>query len=197
MLAAMSHIDSFRHQEVGNFLGLPVYLPLQDIDGDFKATPRQLLIGGGSGEHPAVVLTDPQAAVAAFLGEVEPHVRLSPQELQAWREAYKPFRPEFEHKLLAFYDWNAETYHGFYERCCSRYTSSYSVHMDKMSLERWLVYGLGEFVFYAMPQLAPDLMPRLADPYGKFTQVMYSEVLLTPPNMPVFANGGNTFFPRA
>lgn len=194
--AAMSHIDSFKHQQVGEFLGLPVYLPLQDIDGDFQATTRQLLVGGGSGEHPAVVLTDPQAAAAAFLAEEDPHVDLSAEELKAWRAAIQPFAPDFPHKLLAFHDWSISDYHGFHERCRNPHTSSYGIHESKMGVEYWMALGLGEFVFYAMPQLAPDLMARLAAPYAKFRHVIYSEVLLVPPNMPVYANGGNAFFPR-
>ena len=47
----MSHIDSFKHELVGLFGGLPVYHPLEVIDGDFRCDPTQLLLGGGSGEQ--------------------------------------------------------------------------------------------------------------------------------------------------
>ena len=48
----MSHIDSFKHEIVGLFGGLPVYHPLEDINGDFKCSTKQLVIGGGSGDQP-------------------------------------------------------------------------------------------------------------------------------------------------
>ncbi len=41
----MSHIDSFRHQLVGYLGYLPVYHPLEEIDGDFRCSPRQLVLG--------------------------------------------------------------------------------------------------------------------------------------------------------
>ncbi len=49
--------------------GISVYFPLEDIDGDFKCTTKQLLIGGGSGEDPALVIKNPLAATAMFLDE--------------------------------------------------------------------------------------------------------------------------------
>ena len=67
----MSYIDTFDHELVGFFAGLPLYHPLETVtgsDGDeFGCTPRQLVLGGGSGEHPAVVLLEPPAAVAAIM----------------------------------------------------------------------------------------------------------------------------------
>lgn len=60
----MSHIDSFKHEIVGLFGGLLVYHPLEDIQGDFVCTPKCLLIGGGSGEHPALVIESPLKAVS-------------------------------------------------------------------------------------------------------------------------------------
>jgi hypothetical protein len=71
----MSYIDTFDdtfdHGLVGFFAGLPRYHPLETVAGsggdELGCTPRQLVLGGGSGEHPAVVLRQPPAAVMAFL----------------------------------------------------------------------------------------------------------------------------------
>ena len=65
----VSHIDSFKHELIGLFGGLPVYRPLQLIDGDFQCDVNQLVLGGGSGEHPALVVKNLLAAVACYLDE--------------------------------------------------------------------------------------------------------------------------------
>jgi hypothetical protein len=67
----MSYIDTFDHELVGFFAGLPLYRPLEIVAGsggdEFGCTPLQLVLGGGSGEHPAVVLAQPRAAVVWYL----------------------------------------------------------------------------------------------------------------------------------
>jgi hypothetical protein len=55
----MSYIDLFKHREVGNICGLPLYLALENIDGDeFKCKTGSVIIGGGGGEHPGMVIKD-------------------------------------------------------------------------------------------------------------------------------------------
>ena len=53
----MSYIDVFQHEHCGYITGIPVYRLLESSleEVEFIATPHQLLVGGGSGEHPAVV----------------------------------------------------------------------------------------------------------------------------------------------
>lgn len=64
---------------------------------------------------------------------------------------------------------------------------------EDMSVEEWLVLGFGEFVYFAMPALASPLIERLDEPYAHFCHVRYGNIMLIPPNMPVYANGGNAF----
>jgi hypothetical protein len=47
----MSYIDSFRHEFIGFFAGLPVYHPLEVVvdTANFSCTPQNLIMGGGSG----------------------------------------------------------------------------------------------------------------------------------------------------
>jgi hypothetical protein len=56
----MSYIDTFDHELVGFFAGLPLYHPLEAVMGsggdEFGCTPLHLMLGGGDGEHPEVVL---------------------------------------------------------------------------------------------------------------------------------------------
>lgn len=194
----MSHIDSFRHQLAGSLFGLPVYLPLQDIQGDFTCTTRQLVIGGGSGEHPALVLKDPPGAVAEFLREAVPGLKLAAPEEKAWRAVFEPFLPDRLRDVLVFYDWDLATYHAFYELCRSPAAQNpYMGERGWMEMEEWLIRGLGEFVFYALPHLAEGIAGKLEQPYAKFREVLFNNVMLVPPNMPVYANGGNAFFPPA
>ena len=59
----MSYIDTFDHEFIGFIAGLPIYLPLEtvtasDIPSEFGCSPQNLIIGGGDGEHPAIIVTD-------------------------------------------------------------------------------------------------------------------------------------------
>jgi hypothetical protein len=193
----VSHIDSFKHSLVGSFLGIPVYLPLEDIDGDFRCTTQQLLIGGGSGEHLALVVQKPLAAVAMFLAEEVPHLPLSPETGEAWKAVYQPFIESDFWAILRFYEWDIKTYHSFFECCKNGHAiNRYSVYSSSKKLEEWLILGFGEFIFFSMPQLAAEIVSRLSDPYQHFHHMRYNNILLIPPNMPVYANGGNAFFPK-
>lgn len=52
----MSFIDVFQHKHVGFIADIPIYLPEQDISGEFTARANAILLGGGSGELSAWVL---------------------------------------------------------------------------------------------------------------------------------------------
>lgn len=199
----MSHIDSFRHEIVGFFGGIPVYHPLEIIRGDFYCDPSQLVLGGGSGEHPAMVLEDPTAAVALFLDTELTALKNSPvpaaqHPLTAvaheWLEIVRPFTNGALDDYFTFYDWTDETHENFHALCTSRALPN-PCWKDawKADIRTWLALGFGEFVFFAMPDLAPDLVGQLRDPYAHFRHVRYANILLIPPNMPVYANGGNAF----
>ena len=189
----MSHIDSFKHALVGEFIGVPVYLTLESIAGDFRCPARHLVIGGGSGEHPALVVANPLAAVARFLVEELQTLKLDGKTRDAWRGACLPFVRQ-DSEILTFCDWTADDHEEFRTRCESPFhLNSYAIYKSRMSLEEWLILGLGEFIFFAMPSLAQDIMDRIESPHGPFRHIRYSVILLVPPNMPVYANGGNAF----
>ncbi|WNJ19359.1 hypothetical protein [Pontibacter sp. G13] len=183
----MSHIDSFRHELVGLFGYLPVYHPLEVIQGDFHCTPNQILIGGGSGEHPALVIEHPTCAVARFL-EQEAQSR---KELKAWKSIYTPYLNPSTDEILTFYEWSEDTHQNFRAICTS---PSLPNALTTQNLKEWLILGVGEFIFFAMPDLAPAIMESLDDPYKGFFHMSYNNIMVVPPNFPVYSNGGNRFF---
>lgn len=190
----MSHIDSFEHAFLGTFIGLPVYLPLEDICGDFECTTRQFLVGGGSGEHPALIVKNPLAAVAEYLHEVVPDSKMCSADKDKWRSVYENYLWLRTRDILEFSDWNIQTYHSFYDRCSSPYAeNSFRVYSESKSIEEWLILGFGEFVFFALPQLAPEIMSQIEEPYKHFHHMLFNNIMTLPPNFPVYANGGRAF----
>lgn len=182
----MSHIDSFKHELVGFFGGISVYHPLEDIDGDFVCNPSQLLIGGGSGEHPALVIENPTSAVAYFLDAEIDYI-----EMSVWRDIIAPhFKVPME-EILSFYEWNIRTYRNFYKLSKSRTLPNPCSSDD---IELWLILGIGEFIFFSMPYLAKDIIDKLENPYQHFSHMRHNNIMIVPPNFPVYANGGNMFF---
>lgn len=197
----MSHIDSFEHEIIGLFGSIPVYHPLEEIDGDFKASPGQLVLGGGSGEHPAVVIEEPEQAVALFLRhKLEPLLNPELSEnrfplkkvAKDWLEKMQPFFPKDPEVVCTFYDWTEEDHTNFAEYCAS---PALPHPYWKGNVIKWLALSFGEFIFFALPELAGELMDFLgADPYHYFKHVEYNNIGIIPPNMPVYSNGGNTFW---
>ncbi len=45
-----------------------------------------------------------------------------------------------------------------------------------------------------MPDLAIEIISQLEKPYQRFNHMRYNNITLIPPNIPVYANGGNAFF---
>lgn len=64
----------------------------------------------------------------------------------------------------------------------------------RTGLPEWLVLGIGELVFCALPELAADLLATLPGWRGtKLWHMRYNNILAIPPGLPVYANGGNAF----
>ena len=197
----MSYIDSYRHEIVGQFAGLPVYHPLEDIpgsddpdmDGDFACSTGQIVIGGGGGEWPGLVVENPTATVLLFLihgleGE-ELEKKIGNQDLEKIEDEYL-----YKGDILNFCGWGVADTHQFYQLCVSEALANpYRQGEEDISFEDWLARGIGEFVFYAMPDLADPLMSKLKDPYQGLKHIRYNNIGLIPPNMPVYANGGNAW----
>lgn len=201
----MSHIDSFKHEIVGNFGRIPVYHPLEEIEGDFICGPGNLLIGGGSGEHPAIVVRNPTAAVAEFLSyelshySSEDDVKEYPilKVKAKWLKIIKPHFNLRHNRIIEFCEWHVSTYVNFEEHCRSEgLQNPYDPARHERGFEDWLIVSLGEFIFYAMPQLASEIVSKLHKPYTYFHHITYNNIMVIPPNMPVYSIGGNHFFPK-
>lgn len=197
----MSYIDTFDNEFVGYFGGIPVYHPLEVVPAfsneaprDFACSPENLVIGGGSGEHPGIVVKAPGEAVVCFVRAwFEETPFLSPEErqalqpaLEAWPDAYSRKswsdcrRNDWMH-VFEFAGWRAADYLGFTTRCASRaFHRPYDPGKDR-SLEQWLAASVGEFILLAMPELAPDAIQRLGDLRRHVSGDIYRNILLLPP----------------
>jgi hypothetical protein len=194
---SLSYIDTFDNEMVGYFGGIPVYHPLEVVPAlpnEDPRNPENLVIGGGSGEHPGIVVKAPGEAVVCFVRTwFEESPSLSPEELQslqpalgAWPDAYSRKswsdcqRNDWMH-IFEFAGWRAADYVEFTNRCASRaFHRPYDPGKDH-SLEQWLAASVGEFILLAMPELAPDAIHRLGDLRTYVLGEMYRNILLLPP----------------
>jgi len=202
----MSYSDTFDSEFVGYFGGIPVYHPLEVVPAlpdddaqDFACGPENLLIGGGSGEHPGIVVKAPAETVVCFVRAwLDETPFLSPDERQALRPAVEawldaserpqsrwPRRTDWRH-VFAFAGWRAANYVKFSTRCASRaFHRPFDPGKDD-SLEQWLAASVGEFILLAMPELAEDAVQRLGDLRRHISGDLYKNILLLPPGYPVW-----------
>jgi hypothetical protein len=165
----MSHIDTINHSVVGTFAGISVYHTLQDIDGkdyDFSATPKNLVIGGGSGEHPGMVIQDLDFCVWEFLTALT--------ELQGKEIDDLEFFTKFENGIpnytmkettvysnLEYSTWNMKDIARFADNVNKEFDESikYATGKDKFnrtSIELKVSIMIGEFVFYSAKKLISE-----------------------------------------
>lgn len=142
----MSHIDSFAHRQVGTLLGrYPIYQALEKINGDFYARRGQLILGGGSGEHPAMVILDPAACVAALYW-----CEADSAKVTGVRDdlcfAYE--------QIFKRYDWLFSDCHAFFEGCEPAH-QAWHYRDDDSTLEQWLMCQIGALIYQHLPQLLP------------------------------------------
>lgn len=69
----MSYIDTIEHELVGYLNGLSIYHPIETVNSekwgnyDFSCSPKNLVIGGGAGEHPGLVIHGLDCLVVGYL----------------------------------------------------------------------------------------------------------------------------------
>lgn len=161
----MSYIDCIKHELLGNFNGLPIYHPLESVqennwgDYDFNCTPNNLILGRGSGEHPALVLHDLAGLAACYvllcidkLQKYYPESYISPPESTLERLWDIAHRTE---KHLEFCEWSMIQIHRFVEFAKSPLNNT-PFDEEEISIEDWIKCSMGEFIFYSLPELNPD-----------------------------------------
>lgn len=183
----MSYIDSFDHEYIGSLGYLPIYHPLQTIatarwgDYDFGATPDNLVLGGGSGEHSGLVLHKLESMVAMFLYD-----QLSEDEDDELAEADRQYILSlisvYHYHMLEFCEWSIREY----ARLASMATSS-ALHTpcsEDQSVEDWLCKSIGELVYYSLPELNPQ-HDKLKSIFSSF-RIMPTmrNVIISPPGYP-------------
>jgi len=157
----MSEIDTFRHEFVGLFLGVPIYHPLEPGQLGWRARqdghrqphqewdrpncgPETLVLGGGDGEHPALIFHDIEHAVAQYLAwEFDKDV------LPA--DVLEKAKSHDDTQTLEYCKWTSQDHRDFYQRC----RFEYRVRRVKLRFESWLLIVMGEFALLSLDKLFP------------------------------------------
>lgn len=196
----MSYIDTFEHEFIGFFGGLPIYHPLEEVIGDsqapasFSCNPNNLVIGGGEGEHPALVLERPDCAVVHF---VTSWLKSSPKSLpdvehvneSLWYAPWDDYIDDLldvqSGEVFSFVEWDVKTYYNFYNRCISsRMFTPYEPGLHGW-FEWWVAGCLGELIFFSLPDLVPNLPELLPQAYDIIQQPLYVNVVTPTPGVKI------------
>jgi hypothetical protein len=159
----MSYIDTIKHELVGYFNGLPIYHPIEIVTNegwggyDFSCSPENLVIGGGAGEHPALVIHHLGSLAASYIllciDKYEEH----------FSDRFEPPPKETRNRLneiafdagenLEFCGWSMTHIQGFVELAKSKVHST--PLLENESPEEWIKESIGEFVYFSLPELNP------------------------------------------
>lgn len=160
----MSYIDTVNHSYVGTFAKLPVYHVLETIDEDgvdeFTATPRNLVIGGGSGEHPGLVIKNLEVCVWKYLNFLaDAHCKESSdiEFFSQWEESATN-NEEYEYTYysvsnLKYKSWSMDTIASFVKSVDKIFEESIKYYKDKSLIEDYSVEDkinimFGEFIYF-------------------------------------------------
>lgn len=172
----MSDIDAVRHYRVGMFCStIPVFQPLDIVwlghspeDGPLsgEAIPGELVIGGDSGEHPALIVHDVELAVARYIARWSPHPFEVIEKLSCEKRSVRNGLPALE-----YCTWSPAEHARFRE----------AIQLPaEATVDDWVMENVGEFVYHLMPELSPRIAgwqkryPGLpvagiiSIPYGKY-----------------------------
>ncbi len=204
----MSYIDCFKHEFLGSLNGLPIYHLSESVKFEdhghraFDCDETSLIIGGGSGEHPALVVTGLDSLVAEYLLHdvhmCEVHGRDRREKLAgSARESLEDIAFSANQEFL-FIGWRMKDYAKFYERAASPINPT-PLAPDE-DAESWLRLSLGEFVYFSLPELCPrrlemQALAGLGDESGWTASFWMRNILCPPPGyMPRSSFGDRGFF---
>jgi hypothetical protein len=84
-------------------------------------------------------------------------------------------------ECLQFAGWGIADFVSFHERCSApTFVTPYRREHDG-ALEAWVLRNLGEFVYFAMPELAPRVLTQLTDVCARVHRPRYFNVQILPP----------------
>jgi len=187
----MSFIDGFAHRLVGYFGPIAVYWTLEAIDGpeqEFSCPACTLVLGGGSGAWPGLVVRDADALVARYLWDEHADWAGQAGRRDAVRE-----RLRAPGAGLDFANWDVEDYVRFHRVCRTMLVHPYDADLASAGFESWLEAGLGEFILMCMPGLAAGLIEALDGARPEAGIGVHNNILVVPAGMPVDANGGSAW----
>lgn len=185
----MSYIDCFQHELLGYFNGLPIYHPLEKVIGDgwgeydFSCTPDNLILGGGAGEHPGLVLHNLPALVAGYLLlAMEFHKLHFPEiTIPISEKTIDDIQCLYYKSELEFCNWSMSNIHEFVE--CAKSPLHSTPLKENQEVERWITDSIGEFIYFSLPELLHDKYNILFDEFRKWrTPYCMSNVVCPPPN---------------
>ena len=171
----MSYIDTLHHERVGSLAGYPLYHPTMEHKSsegwgaaDFAAGPQNLVLGGGSGEHPGLVVHQFDQIVRLYLlHAIDLHVGVGKErspEMEAFEDdLLQGLELRFD-RMFEFCGWGIEQMATFLEQAKAgpNLGTPYSPEAHT-SVEHWLAYCLGEFCVMDMLTLAGPDIARLLD----------------------------------
>ncbi len=181
----MSYIDCFDHEHIGMLGYLPIYHPLENIEGDkwggydFSATPENLILGGGSGEHPGLVLHKLECLAARFL-----HDQITDEEEANLSKEDKDYLIDlcYSDDVLEFCSWTINHYAAMKEMAQSK--SFLAPLGENEEVEEWLCKSVGELIFFSLSELNPA-HGRLTEIFAPFElHATMRNVACVPPGYP-------------
>lgn len=181
----MSYIDCFDHEYIGSLGYLPIYHPLEEIKGggwghyDFSASTTNLILGGGGGEHPALVVHKPESLAATFL-----YHQLSDEQADSLSKSESDYLIDirFPGEILEFCGWTIRQMATLKEMAES--VAFITPLQNDEDVEDWICKSLGELVFYSLPELNPE-QERLVALFSRFPiYAAMRNVACTPPGYP-------------
>lgn len=183
----MSYIDSYDHEYIGTLGYLPIYRPLQEFNGnkwghyDFNASPNNLVLGGGNGERPGLVIHKLECLAAIFLYE-----QLTDDEEEQLSDIDSEYIEnlicEAHENIFEFCGWSIRDYASFTQMAKS---ASFMTPLgEDEEVEDWLCQSLGELIYFSLPDLNPD-HARLESIFKNFAiNATRRNVLCSPPGYP-------------
>jgi hypothetical protein len=166
----MSYIDTLNSECLGYFGDRAIYRSLEYIPGertnfDFGCSVDDIIVGGGSGELPAIIFSNSDYCVSHFLlGWLHEQFRgkgevVVEENLMSFGLNTDELRDEIivlaETKMaesIAFAGWNAlDYYEAVRDYSSGRLKKPYEPEV--CSFEIWLAQNVGEFVFFKHSQL--------------------------------------------